>query len=239
MQKKIRSYQLKAGRKLGSLYQIRGFLGEGWEGEVYKVVEISTGIERAAKLYYPQRNPRGRTMAKYIKKLHVLKHVPVVLQYHHLDKARIKGEQVEFMISEYVEGELLSDMIHRQAEHRFDSFEALNLLHAIVSGVEQIHRAGEYHGDLHRRNILVTRQGIGFKIKILDFQDFGKSSRENIFLDVTFLAYLLYEMVGGKKYYKHTGPEIKSLVKGLKHGALRKSFRNAGDMRLALENIEW
>lgn len=39
-----KSYDLFSGRTLGSNYEIVEFLGSGWEGEVYKVVENRTGI---------------------------------------------------------------------------------------------------------------------------------------------------------------------------------------------------
>ena len=78
--KEIRRFGLKPGRLLGSGYEITDFLGRGLEGEVYKVVERHTGIERAAKLYYPKYNPNGRTLLRYSRKLNKLKDVPAIIR---------------------------------------------------------------------------------------------------------------------------------------------------------------
>ena len=45
----INAFDLTAGRKIAGKYEVLSLLGAGWEGEVYKIREIRTGIERAAK----------------------------------------------------------------------------------------------------------------------------------------------------------------------------------------------
>ena len=45
---KIESFDLQPGRMIGRHYEIVELLGSGWEGEVYKVRESTTRIERAA-----------------------------------------------------------------------------------------------------------------------------------------------------------------------------------------------
>lgn len=232
-------FDLNPGRKLGSRYEVLDFLGRGWEGEVYKVVELGTGIERAAKLFYPKRNPRGTALRQYARKLNKLKHVPVIMQYHHRDTAQVRGQQVEFMVSEYVDGSVLSALLQRQPGKRFTSFEALHILHALASGIEPIHRAGEYHGDLHSDNVIIRRRGIEFEVKLLDFFDLGRPTRERIRNDVADLVYLLYELIGGKRHYRNAGPEIKNIVKGLQFNRIIQRMKNAGDLRQEIENIEW
>ena len=53
---KLSSFDLAPGRKLAGKFEIISKLGDGWEGEVYKVRENKTKIERAAKLFFPHRN---------------------------------------------------------------------------------------------------------------------------------------------------------------------------------------
>ncbi|NIR59283.1 MAG: protein kinase [Gammaproteobacteria bacterium] len=235
----VTEFDLRPGRKLGSRYEVVEFLGRGWEGEVYKVVETATGIERAAKLFFPQRNPRGKALRQYAQKLNKLKHVPVIMQYHHRDTARVRRRVVEFMVSEYVDGEMLSAFLNKQPGKRFTSFEALHILYALASGVEPIHRAGEYHGDLHSDNVIIRQRGIEYEVKLLDFFDLGRPSRQKIHNDVADLVYILYELVGGKKHYRNTGPEIKGLVKGLKFTRIIEQMKTASDVRQEIENVEW
>ena len=97
-------------------------LGAGWEGAVYLVRERGTGIERTVKIFFPQRNPRDRTLRFYARKLHKLRHCPVVIQYHTRDTFIYNDTKVSFLLSEFVEGELLSDFLKRQRGHRLSPF---------------------------------------------------------------------------------------------------------------------
>ncbi|UCD64722.1 MAG: serine/threonine protein kinase, partial [Candidatus Zixiibacteriota bacterium] len=157
-------FDLAAGRTLGRNYFVIEFMGSGWEGEVYKVEERRTGIVRAAKIFYNKKGMRRAPMLRYARKLHKLRSCPIIIQYHHRDVATIKGEQVDILVSDFVEGEMLSSYILRQKKKRLPDFEALHLLYALARGVEQIHYRGEYHGDIHTDNIMMRRRGLGFEV---------------------------------------------------------------------------
>lgn len=146
---------------------------------------------------------------------------------------------MEFMVSEFVAGEMLSAFQARQPGKRFRSFEALNILHALATGIAPIHHAGEYHGDIHSDNIIIRRQGVGFQIKLVDFFDLGRPSREKIRDDVVDLAHTLHELVGGHDWYAKCGPEIKRIVCGLKRSLIVKRYPSAGVLSQALESLEW
>jgi len=83
-------FGLGPGGELGPHHEVVECLGRGWEGEVYRVLETATGIERAAKLFYPRRNPRGRALKRYARKLNKLRSVPAIIQYHHRGTAAIR-----------------------------------------------------------------------------------------------------------------------------------------------------
>ena len=53
MPKKIDTFNLTPGRRIGKRYTVEGLLGWGSEGEVYRVQDRDTGIVRAAKIYFP------------------------------------------------------------------------------------------------------------------------------------------------------------------------------------------
>src|SRR5690606_2664553 len=115
---RIDSFDLQPGRIIGRKYEVVEFLGMGWEGEVDKIVERSTGIERAAKLFFPQRNRRDRAAKLYARKLHKLRHCPIVIQYHTREELIWRRVPITVLISEYVEGEKLSDFVRRQPGQR-------------------------------------------------------------------------------------------------------------------------
>ncbi|HEQ98919.1 MAG TPA: serine/threonine protein kinase [candidate division Zixibacteria bacterium] len=232
------SFDLPEGRTLGSNYHVVEFLGGGWEGEVYKVRERHTGIIRAAKIFYPYHISR-KPLLKYARKLYKLRTCPILIQYHHRGEAKISGKRVEFLVSDLAEGELLSTFIKRQRGRKLTQFQAMHLLYALARGIEQIHFLGQYHGDIHTDNIMVKRKGLGFNVRLIDLFDLGRSNRERIQQDVFDLLTVFYEMIGGAEGYKRADDNVRKLIMGRKHSLIRQHFNTAGDIRLALENLEW
>ncbi len=236
---KLRSIDLPPGRTLARKYEVISRLGAGWEGEVYMVRELATGIERAAKFFFPHRNPRNRTAKLYARKLHKLRHCPLVIQYHSWDSIRYRGVEISFLVSDYVEGELLSDFLARQPGRRLSAFQGLHLLHALARGIECIHQMREYHGDLHADNIIVQRYGLGFDLKLLDLFHWSTPRTENIQDDVVDLVRIFYDAIGGQRHYAKQPAEVKAICCGLKRSLIVRKFRTAGALREYLETMEW
>lgn len=237
--KPIEAFKLEPGRVLAGKYEVRSLLGAGWEGEVYLIREIGTGIERTAKLFFPHRNERDRNSLFYAKKLHKLRHCPIVIQYSARDTITVKGQKVTLLISEYVDGELLSAFIARHRGKHLTAFQSLHLLHALACGMQSIHDMGEYHGDLHSDNIIVQRYGLKFELKLVDMFHLGAPKREHIYADTVDMIHILYEAVGGQKRYARQPREIKDLINGLKRSLILKKFRTAGELRVYLETMQW
>ena len=235
----ITQFDFRPGRVLARKYEVMQPLGRGWEGEVYLVRERNTAIERAVKLFYPQRNPRDKVASSYARKLHRLRHCPITIQYHTSETISWRRQPITLLVSDFVEGELLSDFLARQPGKRLRPYPALHLLHALASGIECIHAMKEYHGDLHTENIIVLRYGLGFELKLVDFFHWGAPKPENIREDVIDLVKILYEAIGGRRWYSRQPDEIKSICCGLKHSLILKKFRTAGQLRQYLENIQW
>lgn len=232
-------FELRPDQTLGRNYHIVEFLGRGYEGEVYKIAERRTGIIRAAKLFYPQRNKNSKKILWYADKLHKLSSCPVVINYHHRDMVRVRTESIEILISDFIDGIKLSEYIKEQPGKKMNSFEALHLFYALVQGVEAIHYLGEYHGDIHSDNILIKRRGLSFDVHLVDFYDWGKPSKVKIQTDVYDMINILHEMIGGQKWYSKAGKDIKQIVMGRKQSLIRKKMKNASQIRLMLENLVW
>ena len=236
---KIESFDFHPGRIFANKYEIVDLIGYGWEGEVYKIIERPTGIERAAKFLFPQRNTKDRTAIMYAKKLHRLRHCPVIIQYHARETITYKRCKIAMLVSEYVDGEQLTSFVQRQPGKRLLPFQALHLLHNLVIGIQQIHLLNEYHGDLHEGNILVNPFGLGFELKLIDiFQEQG-SKKENMKSVIINAINIFHWALGGKTYYASQPSLVKNICKGLRHDLILRQFPSIAHLREYIENVCW
>lgn len=236
---KISSFEFKPGRVLAKKYKVVHRIGSGWEGEVYKLLEIETGIERAGKFFFPHRNLRNSTLRYHAKKLHKLRNCEILIQYNTQETITFKRQQIPILISEYVDGVMLSEFYTSQPKKRLDPYQALHLLLALAKGVECIHSLKEFHGDIHTDNIIITRYGLSFGVKLIDFFHWKDATSENILDDVCDLLQVYHESIGGVKIYSKLPKEIKQVVCGLKRSIIRKKYKTAGQLRVYLENLNF
>ncbi len=232
-------FNFQPGRMLASKYEILRCLGSGWQGEVYLVQERGTEIERAAKLFYPHRNPKDKVLIKDARKLHRLRNCPILIHYHSQERFTFKRTPVTCLISDYVEGQPLSEFISEQPGKRLSPFQAIHLLHSLCLGMEPVHALGEYHGDLHEGNVMVRRHGIGFEVHVLDVFHWWGTKKENIQQDVYDLIRIFYDILGGRDRYSKHPEVVKRICRGLKKTLISKKFKKAGDLRRYLETMTW
>lgn len=236
---RITRFGFETGKVVSGKYEIITKLGQGYEGEVYIVREKLTGIERAAKFFFPHRNLRNKTVKFYAKKLHKLRNCSVLIQYITQETMTFQGQSVTYLVSDYVEGRPLDEFLNRQKGKRLSPFKALHLLYALAKGMEEVHYMRDYHGDLHTKNVLVRRHGLGFDLKLIDMFHWGSAKPENIRDDVVDLIRIFYDALGGKKVYPTLPPEIKAICCGLKRSLITKKFKHAGKLRVYLENMSF
>ncbi len=235
----ISAFNIAQGRILCRKYEVIEKLGSGYEGEVYLIRELETDIERTAKIFFPQRNIKDKNLLFYARKLHKLRHCPIVIQYSTRETIIFRNQNVSVLISEYVEGELLSKFIQRQPGKRLQPFQAVHLLHALATGMEAIHTMGEYHGDLHSDNIILQRFGLSFGMKLVDMFYAGAPKKANIHDDTIDMIQVFYEALGGVKHYAKQPKVVKDICCGLKRSLILKKFRSAAQLKRHLETLVW
>lgn len=239
MSSRITQFNFQPGDLIAGRYAVIRLLGRGWESEVYLVKECNTGIERTAKLFIPDRNPGNRVLRHTARKLHRLRHCSALVQYVTSDQVAFDGQSVHLLISEFVEGELLPQFLKAQPGQRLPTFEALHLLHALALALEPIHAQREYHGDLHGGNVLVSRRGLGFDVRLIDLYRQDQTKGQSIRDDVWDIIRMFYDALGGSRFYSRQPAQVKGICLGLRRQPIQQRFRHAGQLRLHLENLIW
>jgi serine/threonine protein kinase len=233
------TFGFQPGDIIADKYEIMNFLGGGWEGEVFRIRELRTHIERSAKIFFPKRNPRNKTAITYAKKLHKLRNCPVLIQYHTIERIQFEESYVTVFISEYVDGELLTNYMKRFRGNYLPVYQGIHLLHALTVGIENIHHQKEYHGDLHLDNIIVERLGLRFDIKLLDLYNLGKANKENLQNDILGIIKIFYDSIGGQRRYSKHSQFVRGICCGLKRTLILKKFKTASQLRMYLETHDW
>jgi tRNA A-37 threonylcarbamoyl transferase component Bud32 len=223
--KKCSEFNFEAGKILSSKYEVVSKLGNGWEGEVYLVKEVDTEIERAAKFFYPERNPKNKTVRNYAKKLHKLRACNSLIKYIAKEKLRYRGQDITYLLSDFVEGYTLDTYINSWHSGGMNFYQALHLFYSVVKAVEEIHINKEWHGDIHSENIIIQKTSLNYELKLIDVFQVGYGLKGSIQDDVYMLCHLLYEIIGGKKHYRLQPFFIKSICCGLKKGLIKNKFR--------------
>ena len=156
--------ELRPGERLG-VYEIRGLLGAGGMGQVYRAFDTRLQRDVAVKVL-PQVFADDQRVARFEREARVLaslNHPHVGTIYGFEEATPAAGRHIRALILELVAGETLAERVGRGA---LPAAEAIRLAIQIAEALEVAHEQGIVHRDLKPANIKVTPQG---SIKVLDF----------------------------------------------------------------------
>lgn len=232
------SINLKKGFIINQKYRVLKSVGKGTEGEVYLIEEIKTKIRRAAKIFYPSKNKNNKTLEFYAKKLHKLEKCSLLISYHTDGVFVYKNKEFNFLVSEFIDGIMLSQFIENQPLKKIEAYQAFTILYNLVCGIEEIHKLNEYHGDIHTDNIIIEKFGTSTQLKLIDIYNWNKDSKsQNKKDDLYNVIYTFYESLGGRKYYKYQPNYIKEICLGLHRPKILQKYKNISGLKKHLEQI--
>ena len=151
---------LDPGTTLGT-FEIKGILGKGGMGEVYRALDTKLGREVAIKVLPedfaadPERLTRFEREAKTLASLNH-NHIGALYDFK-------QDGEVRFLVMELVQGETLADRIDRGP---LSVDQTLPLFVQIAEALEAAHENGIIHRDLKPANIIITP---GEEVKVVDF----------------------------------------------------------------------
>jgi hypothetical protein len=196
---------LEPGTILGNRYVIERCLGRGGKGTVFKAFDRYRAALPQSQRYVAvkvlHRAPDSRfetleALRHELQSAQCLSH-PNVIKVFDLGR---DGE-LDFFTMEFLEGELLSDLLARFHPGSMSRDHAWPIIRQISAGLQHAHERGITHADLKPQNVLVTNSG---EVRILDFgashglsgaleRDSGRGSTSSISL-----AYASCELLDGR-----------------------------------------
>ncbi len=151
---------LSLGARIG-VYEIRGSLGAGGMGEVYRARDTKLGRDVALKILPPAFAADADRVARFEREARLL----ASLNHPHI--GAIYGFEdagdVPALVLELVEGDTLDDRVCRGP---LPLSEAVAVAQQIAGALDAAHGSGIIHRDLKPSNIKITPEGV---VKLLDF----------------------------------------------------------------------
>jgi len=146
---------------LAGAYEIRGKLGAGGMGDVYRAQDVRLGRDVALKILpeeFAKDASRVRRFEAEARAASALSHPNIVTVY---DVG--SSEAVSYIAMELVEGKTLREAL---AAGAFPLKKMLDVSLQIASGLARAHGAGIVHRDLKPENVMISKDGL---VKIVDF----------------------------------------------------------------------
>jgi serine/threonine protein kinase/ABC-type branched-subunit amino acid transport system substrate-binding protein len=190
--------QLKHGDIVDNRYVIDDYLGGGGFGHVYRGRQLSTGQKVAIKVLLTERLASGRHQVEFAR---FDREVQFIASLHHpnivrlIDSGKI-GEEMLYMVLEYIDGQTLADIIASQEKISLSVVTELML--QVLDALACAHEQGVVHRDLKPANIMIMRTGVRYNAKILDF---GISSIVDSARDASYQTLTSMEEVFGTAPY--------------------------------------
>jgi serine/threonine-protein kinase len=156
--------EAQAGERVGNKYRLLRLLGEGGMGSVWVALHEPLRAEVALKFMHRQQASDPEARARFEREARAAARIRGEHVVHVLDHGMHDG--VPFLVMELLEGEPLSEVLHR--EGTLDAAVAIELLRQIARGLQRAHDQDVVHRDLKPSNVfLCDSETEG--VKLLDF----------------------------------------------------------------------
>ena len=145
-------------------YRLISIISHGGMGDVFLAVDTRLDRKVAIKLLSteftadPERILRFKQEARTTS---TLSHPNIVTLY---EIGEVDGHQ--YIVTEYVEGATLRQLIARAPSNQIDFKDALSIVSQVVDALNVAHEAGVVHRDIKPENVMVRGDGL---VKVLDF----------------------------------------------------------------------
>lgn len=146
-------------------YRIVSYLGQGGMADVYKAYDLINRIYVAIKIVREDAPNKEELYTRFSYEIHVA----AAAQNHFnivriLNYGKIKDNNCPFMVTEFINGQTLRDILDNRGT--LDFKESVFLIKQILDALTELHAIGIVHRDIKPQNIYVLSSGV---VKIADF----------------------------------------------------------------------
>ncbi len=157
--------QIQVGDILNHIFEVKRFIARGGMGEVFEGINVSSEERVAIKVILPNLAADPNVQAMFRKEARTLTRLShsALVQYRVLAQEPVLG--VFYIVTEYVDGRNLSDVLGQQNATPQD---LINLARRLAEGLNAAHALGAIHRDISPDNVMLE----GGKLsgaKIIDF----------------------------------------------------------------------
>nr|WP_258064749.1 Stk1 family PASTA domain-containing Ser/Thr kinase [Pseudoclavibacter sp. AY1H1] len=150
------------GRLIDGRYQVRSLIAKGGMATVYVATDLRLERRVAVKVMHDHLAADERFRERFIREARSaakITHPNVVNVYDQGD-----DEVFAYMVMEYIPGITLRDLLHDH--HRLTPEQSIDVMDAVLAGLQAAHKLGIVHRDLKPENVLLADDG---RIKLSDF----------------------------------------------------------------------
>lgn len=246
-------------RNVGWRYRIQEFLGEGRRFVVYKALDVEENKTVAFKILKKQYSSNSAQRSKFKNDAQVL------TTMSHPGIARIykigNSEGYQYMITEYVEGQPLSD--YMKSVNKLDSKKTVRIGMQLLRALKYIHGKFLVHGNLRAEKIIIGEDGE--TVKIIDYDELrtatasaqngelffstGNSLKAGELKDLSDVAGIMHVMLTGAKdvnlhnivikeiHPKRIESSVPETLDKVISKALSREYTSADEMMLELDKV--
>ncbi len=162
------------GKLIDDRYLVKGLIGRGGMGAVYRVEQIHLRKDMAIKLLHENLVARKQLVSRFTREARAISRLSSVHTVMVYDFGR--WGEVFYLVMELLEGEPLDAMLERAGP--LDPERAITILLQMCDSLQEAHDHGIVHRDLKPENVMLLRDGPHPDfVKILDF---GLAKVENV-----------------------------------------------------------
>jgi serine/threonine protein kinase/tetratricopeptide (TPR) repeat protein len=165
--KKNSGHGFSEGDLFARKYEIKGHIGQGGMGVVYKALDLVLGRTVAIKFL------KGKSGISQIEMSRFQQEAKAIASLNHSNIIRVHDMSVTdegdpFFVLEYIEGHALSNEIRGKKQLPLER--ALDIISQVCDALQHAHEHGVIHRDIKPSNLMIVPQPNGTEVvKLLDF----------------------------------------------------------------------